>query len=165
MCIVKFWEGRADYAQWHQGLGVMVPKKGDLRDPNKWRGINLMDVCSNFFSCIMNERLYRLLDRHGIRTQFGATPNIGCQDGRFTLKSLLHLGHQHNPPTFVTFVDLVKAYGTTNPQLLIELLRQYGAPPKLCSAVERMYRKFSVIIKVGSEKKRNRADCRSKARR
>ena len=47
--IVEFWEGRADYAQWYQGLGVMVPQKGDLSNPNKWRGINLMDVCSKIF--------------------------------------------------------------------------------------------------------------------
>ena len=71
-------------------------------------------------SCILNERLYRLLDEHGIRTQFGATPNVGCQDGSFTLKSLLHLRHQHHLPTFVAVVDLVKTYDTTNHQLLIE---------------------------------------------
>ena len=130
----------------------MVPKKGDLSYPNKWRGINLMDVRSKICSYIINERLYYLLDRHGICTQFGATPNVGCQDGSFTLKSLLHLQHQHNLPTFVAFVDLVKAYNTTNHQLLIETLRQYGAPPKLCNAVERMYHKLSVVIKVGSEK-------------
>ena len=74
--VVDFWDGKADYAQWHKGLGVMVPKKGDLSDPNKWRGINLMDVCSKIFSCVMNDRLYVLLDRHGIKTQFGATPDV-----------------------------------------------------------------------------------------
>ena len=55
--------------------------------------------------------------------------------------------------TYVAFVDLVKAYDTRNHQLLIEILRQYGAPPKLCSAIERMYHKLSVIIKVGSKKR------------
>ena len=49
MFVVDFWEGRADYDQWHKGLGVMVPKKGDLSNPNKWRGINLMDECSKMF--------------------------------------------------------------------------------------------------------------------
>ena len=132
----------------------MVPKKGDLSDPNKWRGINLVDVCSKLFSCILNERLYCLLDEHEMPTQFGATPNVGCQDGSFTLKSLLHLRHQHNLPTCVAFVDLVKAYDTTNHQLLIEILRRYGAPQKLCSAIERMYKTLSVIIKVGKEKRK-----------
>jgi hypothetical protein len=55
--VVDFWEGKANYWEWHTGLGVLVPKKGELSDPNKWRGINLMDVCSKIFSCILNERL------------------------------------------------------------------------------------------------------------
>ena len=66
-----------------------------------------MDVCSKIFSCILNERLYRLLGEHGVNTQFGATPEVGCQDGSFTLKTLLHLRRQHNLPTFIAFVDLV----------------------------------------------------------
>ena len=105
--LVDFWNGDADYWEWHTGLGVLVPKKGDLSDPNKWRGINLMDVVSKLFSCILNNRLYRLLDRHGVKTQFGATPNVGCTDESFTLKSLLHLRHQHNLPSFVVFVAIV----------------------------------------------------------
>ena len=50
-------------------------------------------------------------------------------------------------------MDLVKAYDTTNCQLLIKILRRYGAPQKLCSAIERMYQNLSVIIKVGKEKR------------
>jgi len=89
--ITDFWEDDADYWEWHTCIGVLVPKKGDLSDPNKWREINLMDVVSKVFSCILNDRLYNLLNKHGVKTQFGATPNVGCQDGSFTLKSLLHL--------------------------------------------------------------------------
>ena len=63
--IVDFWENDADYWEWHTGLGVVVPKKGDLSDLNKWQGINLMDVCLKTFSCILNYRLCQLLDRHG----------------------------------------------------------------------------------------------------
>ena len=51
--VINFWNRTADYWEWHMGLGVMVLKKGDLSDPNKWRGINLMDVCSKIFSCIL----------------------------------------------------------------------------------------------------------------
>ena len=45
--VVDFWEGKADYWEWHSDLGAVIPPKGGLSDPNKWRGINLMDVCSN----------------------------------------------------------------------------------------------------------------------
>ena len=46
----------------------------------------------------------------------------------------------------------MKAYDTTNHELMIEILKQYGAPAKLCSAIELMYQNLKVIIKVGSEK-------------
>ena len=35
--IVDVWEGKAYYWEGHTGLGVTVPKKGDLSDPKKWR--------------------------------------------------------------------------------------------------------------------------------
>ena len=124
--VVDFWEGRADYWKWHLGLGlqlgVMVLKSGDLSDPNKWRGINLMDVCSKIFSIIMNDRLYILLGQHGVKSQFGATSNIGCCDGSFTLKTLLTQRKEHNQESFVLFVDLVKAYDTANQELLVKIL-------------------------------------------
>ena len=124
----------------------MVPKSGDLSDPNKWRGINLMDVCSKIFSIILNGRLYTLLGEHGTKCQFGATPNKGCRDGSFTLKTLLTQRKEHGQESFVLFVDLVKAYDTVNHELLIEILEQYGAPPKICSAIKRMYTDLTVRI-------------------
>lgn len=112
---VDFWNGKVDYWQWHVGLGVMIPMKGDLRDPNKWQEINLTDVCSKVFSCILNNRLYnKLLKNHDIKTQFGAIPGVGCADGSFALKTLLHQCEQHNLESYVIFVDLVKASDTVN---------------------------------------------------
>ena len=81
-----------------------IAKNGDTRDPNKWRGTNLMSLCSKILSKILTLRLYRLLGKHGTKYQFGATPGTGCQDGPFTFKSILHLRRQHNLPTYVAFV-------------------------------------------------------------
>jgi hypothetical protein len=53
-----FWEGDVDFGEWHEGLGVLVPKKGNLHDLNKWRLINLIDVGSKIVSCILTERAY-----------------------------------------------------------------------------------------------------------
>jgi len=76
--VCDFFEGRVDHEGWHQSQCIPVPKRGDLSDPNKWRGIMLMDMCSKVFSSVMTTRAFSLLDKHGTRFQFGGTPKIGC---------------------------------------------------------------------------------------
>jgi hypothetical protein len=82
----------------------------------------LMDMCSKVFSSVMTARAYTLLDKHGTRFQFGGTLGVGCRDRLFTLKALLNAQHNHDLASYVGFVDLVKAYDTTNHRLLIDVL-------------------------------------------
>ena len=105
-----------------------------------------MDVVSKALSNVLVGRLYVLLAKHGIKSQFGATPGVGCQDGLFTLKTLLHQRQQHNLESYVIFADLVKAYDTTIHDLLVEVLERYGAPPKICSVVRRLYTDLKVLV-------------------
>jgi hypothetical protein len=88
-----FFVGTADHEQWHrsQSQCVPVPKSGDLSDPNKWCGIMLMGVGSKIFSSVMNEQAFKLLDKSGTKFQFGGTPELGCRDGLFVLKTMLIL--------------------------------------------------------------------------
>ncbi|KAL7523096.1 hypothetical protein ACHAXR_000023, partial [Thalassiosira sp. AJA248-18] len=60
--IKDFWEGDADYESWHRSQCGPVPKSGDLSNPNMWRGVMLMDVCSKILSIIMNERAFKILE-------------------------------------------------------------------------------------------------------
>ena len=36
----------------------------------------------------------------------------------------------HNLPTYVAFVDLVKAFDTVDHTLMLQILKKYGAPPE-----------------------------------
>ena len=74
---------------------------------------------------------------------------MGCQYGRFTLKTLLRLRHNHNLPSQVAFTNLVKTFGTSNHKLLIAILASYGAPPCFFSVIRRMYENSMVRIIIG----------------
>jgi hypothetical protein len=51
--VCDFFEGEVDHEGWHQSQCIPVPKRGNICDPNKWRGIMLMDVCSKVFLSVM----------------------------------------------------------------------------------------------------------------
>jgi hypothetical protein len=89
--------------------------------------------------------------QHGTKFQFGGTPELGCRDGLFVLKTMLNMRKNHNLPTYVGFVDLVKAYNTANHDLLLNILKQYGAPPRFVAAIERIYQDLIVVLKIEKE--------------
>ena len=78
-----------------------------------------MDIFNKIYISIMCGRLFKIISKHGVSCQFGSTTGVGCQDGMFTIKILLNLRHNHKLPTWVAFVDLVKAFETSNHALLI----------------------------------------------
>ncbi len=81
----------------------------------------LMDICFKIFCSVMNARAFKLLAKHGTRFQFGGTPELGCRDALFVLKTMLNMQKNHNLLSYVGFVDLVKAYDTANHDLLIDI--------------------------------------------
>ena len=107
--INKYWDNKKDCEGWHNSQCVLVPKSGDISNPNKWRGVMLMDVMSKILIRVMHERAFKILDKHGTKFQFGGTPKLGCQDDLFTLKSILNTRKNHDLPSFVAFFYLVKA--------------------------------------------------------
>ena len=67
----------------------------------------------------------------------------------FTIKTALHLHHNHNLPTWVIFADLVKVFNTSNHKLMVKINGKYGCPPKLQSAIARMYKDSVVRLEIG----------------
>ena len=73
------------------GVLTIIHKAGKPKDdPNNYRGINLMDVILTVRSRILNKKLFKLLDKHATKFQFGGTPGVGCREGIFTLKTAIH---------------------------------------------------------------------------
>ncbi len=107
-----------------------------------------MNMCSKVFLFVMTTQDFTLLGKHGTCFQFGGTPMIGCRDGLFTLKALLNARQNHDLASYVGFVNLVKAYNTTNHKLLIDILCCYGAPPIFVTAIKTIYHSNTCVLKI-----------------
>ena len=108
-----------------------------------------MEIGNKIYSIIMCGRLFKIISKHGVKCQFGSTLGVGFRDGTFTIKTIIHLRHTHNLPPWVEFTDLFQSFGNSNHTLIIAILGKYGAPPRLCSAIKRMYNKIIVKLVIG----------------
>ena len=108
-----------------------------------------MDIGAKVFSSLICKRLFKITKKHGVKYQFRSSPGVGCQDGTFTIKKILHTQHNQNLQSYAAFFDLVKAFDTVNHDMMLKILERYGAPPKLRSAISKMYQDLEVVLKIG----------------
>jgi exonuclease III len=129
----------------------MLPKKGDLRDLNNWRGIMLLDAASKVISMVVNSRLQRLLKEVGIEEQNGFMGGRGCADGSFCIRQALKKRREHGLESWVLFVDLVKAFDSVPRDVLFTVLAKFGVPPHLISVIKRMNTDLEVTFELNGE--------------
>ena len=127
---IKDWWMNDDvnYKEWKASRLVPLHKKGDTRDLDNWRGINLFDVCSKVVSIILHVRSKKLLESNGLPIQFGATPKVGCSEAIFSLKTLFQNRREMGHGTHAVFVDLVKTHDSVRHDVIVLVLRKMGAP-------------------------------------
>ena len=140
------------YLEWLIASLKVLPKKGDLKNPNNWRGIILLDINSKIISIFINIKLQKLLKTRGIAHQFGATPKLGCQDAVFVLKTFLQERREKLLDTWVVFIDLVKAYDSIQHKVVDEMLHIFGVPEIVRTWIKKLCSDSMVELKVGKFK-------------
>ena len=81
-----------------------------------------MDIGAKVFIRIMCKLMFKVIKAHGYPTHFGSSPGVGCQDGRFFIRTDLCARHKHNLGTYVAFLGIVKSFGTVRHALLMLIL-------------------------------------------
>ena len=152
--INAYWTKTADYPEWKKAVLTIIFKgKGKASDPNNHRGVALQDAIMKLLSAVISKRiLTKVVKTEGIEEQFGSQPGRGCREALFTIRQALQLRRYHNLPTWVLFVDLVKAFDTANHPLLMALLATYGVPEEMVDVIQRLYTDSQLSLKIGKEK-------------
>ena len=148
--IQQVWEEGRVVGEWQDAVVVPVPKKGDLRHCDNWRGISLLEVVGKIMARIMKERLEVIAGKVLPESQCGFRKERGCVDMIFVARQLIEKAREHNQPLYMLFVDLRKAYDSVPRQALWKVLEKCGVPPKLLSLVKSCHEGMHAEVRVGS---------------
>ena len=87
---------------------IPIPKKGNLRSCDNWRGISLLEVVGKVVARIIQGRLQKLAERELPESQCGFRKRRGYMDMVFTIRQLTEKAIEHQAKQFFIFVDLKK---------------------------------------------------------
>ena len=131
LVVLEFYETETPPMEWNIGLLAILPKKGDLKDTNNYRGIMLLETCYKIVANILHARLLPIAEQIDNETQCGFRPERSCADAIFTVKLAMKKRKEHNMETWILFLDFVKAFDRVPRHLLWHVLKKFGVPPKL----------------------------------
>ena len=85
------------------------------------------------------------LDRE---SQCGFRPGRGWTDAVFTVKMALKKRREHGLESWVMFLDIVKAFDGVPRNLLCDVLKKFGVPPKLIKLLKSLHERVKVKFSI-----------------
>ena len=136
---------------WRNAVVVPVPKKGDLRCCDNWRGISLLDVAGKVFVRVMQDRLQVMAEEILPDSQCGFRRGRGCTDMIFCARQLVEKTIEHNTSLYVLFVDLQKAYDSIPRTALWSVLDRLGVPPVMLGLIRSLHEGMIAKVRVNGK--------------
>ena len=142
------WQSGYVPVEWCKALLMPIPKKGDLTDPNNYRGISLMSVVVKVLSRVLTNRLSDQLENNGVLCM----EQGGFRRRREVLSQVLALievcerRRAVGLDTVVTFLDLHKAYDTVPHNTLWTKLGACGMRGKALRFFQSLYEKSTCRV-------------------
>jgi len=134
---------------WSSGIIIPIHKRGDISDPNNYRGITLISCFAKLFTSILNERLKQWAETNDILTdaQFGFKPNCSTVDAIFILNALIEKQFQNKGKLYCCYIDYRKAYDVINRGQLWSKMINVGIDGKLLTLIRSMYDEVKLQVK------------------
>ena len=151
-------------------IGIIKPiykNKGDINDPDNYRGITLLSCFGKLLTSILNDRLttYINLNEMMSEAQAGFRKGYSTTDQIFTLKCIVEFFLCQGRRLFCTFVDYSKAFDSINRATLWKQLFSYGITGKVIDVITNMYKSItSCVMDSGIQSDFFLITCRSETR-
>ena len=144
---VDVWVERKVVADWQDVQIVPIPKKGDLRVCDNWRGISLLDVVGKIFAKSVQERLQIIANKVLPKPQCGFRRGRGCTNMIFVARQLIEKADEHGD---ALFIELQKAYDSVPRQALWQVLQKCGVPPAMLHIIRSFHDGMHAEVRLGN---------------
>ena len=138
--INKAWTSVDIPREWEEALIVPIFKKGNARDCNNYRGINLLNTIVKVYEQIINNKLVPILENSLEESQTGFRSGRSGQDHIFTLQQIAEKSIQQDKLVCLAFIDLEKAFDSVPRTKIWESLKNRGIRSKIIKVVQRLYK-------------------------
>jgi hypothetical protein len=140
---------------WCQSAIIPLFKKGDINNPENYRGISLLSTVSKVFTSILNRRLYTWAEEeHKIREeQAGFRKQYSTIDHIYTVVSMIRkcLNGHRKKKLYVIFVDYLRAYDSVDRESLWKVLNKIKTSSKMLRMMQGIYKSVKSCVKWGNE--------------
>ena len=132
---------------WCKGIIFPIYKqKGDINNPDNYRGITILSCFGKLFTAILNNRLNKFLEDSGIlgEEQAGFRKKYSTVDHIFTLKMLVDF-YVHK--LYCSFIDYRKAFDSVNRLAMWKKLLQNNIDGKVFKVIYSLYEKAKSCVR------------------
>jgi len=150
--IRKMWKHGRVPGKWNKAVIVPIPKKGDRRDPNNYRGISLIPAVARLYGKIMTNRLVAIAENNNLlaKEQAGFRNREECVAQATTLYEVLLRRTNTGKTSYGIFIDFAKAYDKVPHEGLLRKLRCMGIRGKLYKGIRSLYKSPKVCVRSGA---------------
>jgi exonuclease III len=147
----RSWKTGTIPPEWMDSVVVSLAKKGDLTDPNNYRGISLMSTTLKILCVILVDRINTSAEaarrfspsQAGFRRLEEAVTQAACLVEALKRRRLAHL------PTLGLFIDLKKAYDMVPHEGLFAKLRRFGIRGRCLTFIRGLYGRSTIRVRLG----------------
>ena len=141
-------------SEWSIGLICPIYKnKGDIKDPDNYRGITLLSCFSKIFSSCINSRLSFYLEENNLlgENQAGFRSGYSTLNHIFTLHLIIELYLHSHKRVYTVFIDYKKAFDFIERSSLWHKVLSHNINGKLFNVIHTMFSSAKACIKAKTQ--------------
>lgn len=133
---------------------VIIPKKGPALDCGNYRTISLLSHTSKIMLNIIKNRIKKKIEANLGEDQFGFRSGKGTREAILALKMVLERRIGVNRKTYLTFIDLQKAFDMVDWKLLFGTMKEINLDWRDRRLIWNLYKRQETEIEVNGVKKK-----------